>query len=117
KPFRSVMKTIEKKEHILDVAEALFCRYGSGATTVRLIAQSAGINISMLNYYFRSKENLFLTVLERRIRRFKQAVGIVPQEGMGTIEQLAGYMGIYIDHIGSNLPFYRLMIREKFQNG
>lgn len=111
------MKRTDKREYILDVAEALFCRYGSRATTVRLIAEHAGINISMLNYYFRSKEKLFLMVLERRIGLFEQALGAVPGGDRGSIGQLTGYTGIYIDHIGDNLPFYRLMIREKLENG
>jgi AcrR family transcriptional regulator len=110
------MRTLNKKTHILDIAEELFCRYGPKETTVRVITQKAGINTAMLNYYFRSKENLFLSVLERKIKSFSLATGGLPLEGKGVMEQLTGYSEAHLDLIADYLPFYRLMAREKLQN-
>jgi AcrR family transcriptional regulator len=77
-----------KKTCLLDIAEELFCRYGSKGTTMRLITREAGTNTAMLNYYFRSKENLFITVLERRIKKLKKDIKTLSPESNEIIEQL-----------------------------
>ncbi|MTH14757.1 TetR/AcrR family transcriptional regulator [Flavobacterium sp. LC2016-01] len=112
----ATIESIDKKAFILDISEKLFARYGARETTVRLITQKAGISIAMLNYYFGSKENLFLTVLERRIQQFKMAKNTVNMENKGTIEMLLTYMSVYIDLVVDYQPFYRLMMIEKLLN-
>lgn len=109
-------ENIDKKVFILDISEKLFAKYGAKETTVRLITQKAGISIAMLNYYFGSKENLFLTVLERRIQQFKTAKNAVNMENKGTIEMLLTYMSVYIDLVVDYQPFYKLMMIEKLLN-
>src|SRR5690606_16196960 len=53
------------KEHIFKTAEDLFFRNGYYATTIRDIATEAAVNSSMVNYYFQTKENLYLQILEQ----------------------------------------------------
>lgn len=53
------------KEHIFKTAEDLFFRNGYYATTIRDIATEAAVNYSMVNYYFQTKENLYLQILEQ----------------------------------------------------
>ena len=48
----------DKREHILIEAEKLFGERGFDGTSVRDIAQSAGVNLAMISYYFGSKEKL-----------------------------------------------------------
>ena len=40
-------------------AEKLFAEKGFAATSTRDIAKNAGVNVSMISYYFGSKEKLF----------------------------------------------------------
>ncbi len=49
---------------ILDAAKKVFLRSGLDGTTMQQIADEAGINKSLLHYYFRTKEKLFGTVLK-----------------------------------------------------
>jgi AcrR family transcriptional regulator len=51
---------------LLDVAEALFAEHGYNATSVRHIAQLAGVNQALINYHFKTKTGLFLSIFERR---------------------------------------------------
>ena len=62
---------MEKKDHILDVAERMFSELGFEGASTRTIAGEADVNISMLHYYFGSKEGLFLAVFERKTSSFK----------------------------------------------
>jgi AcrR family transcriptional regulator len=47
---------IDKKDHILDVAERVFSELGFDGASTRTISGEAGVNMAMLNYYFGSKE-------------------------------------------------------------
>lgn len=53
------------KEHIINVAEDLFFRKGFHLTTIRDIASEADINLSMINYHFKSKEGLYLRLFDK----------------------------------------------------
>ena len=100
----------------MDIAEDLFCKYGSKETTVRLITQKAGINTAMLNYYFKSKDNLFWMVMERRIQKFKSIKKNKKPKDANFMEQFLCYTKLYIELIADHLPFYRLMMTEKLLN-
>ncbi len=49
---------------LLDAGKKLFARRGFEGTTVRDLARSAGVNLSLVSYYFRGKEGLYRECLE-----------------------------------------------------
>jgi AcrR family transcriptional regulator len=49
----------ETRQLLLHVARVRFIRDGYAATTVRDIADDAGVNVALINRYFTSKEGLF----------------------------------------------------------
>lgn len=59
--------TIDVRENILDVAERQFAEHGVAGTTVRAITAEAGVNVAAINYYFRSKDDLYREVVNRRL--------------------------------------------------
>jgi AcrR family transcriptional regulator len=54
------------RERLLDVAERVFAERGFAGASVREITDAAEANLGAINYYFRSKENLYLEVFLRR---------------------------------------------------
>ncbi|HVA98857.1 MAG TPA: TetR/AcrR family transcriptional regulator [Bacteroidia bacterium] len=58
----------EKK--IVEAARKLFTSKGYDAVKTRDIAEEAGINIALLNYYFRSKEKLFEIIMVENMQKF-----------------------------------------------
>lgn len=54
-----------KELEILKAAEELFARKGFKGATTTLIASRAGVTHAMLHYYFRTKEQIFLKVLDK----------------------------------------------------
>jgi AcrR family transcriptional regulator len=60
------------KKRILDHAEALFMEHGFEATSLRSITASAKVNLAAVNYHFGSKEELFQSVLTRRLDPMNQ---------------------------------------------
>lgn len=61
------------RQNILDAATDEFARHGLGGARVDRIAERAGANKRMLYYYFGSKEELFLAVLEAAYERIRSA--------------------------------------------
>jgi len=54
------------REKLLDVAERVFAENGVDGSTIRFITTEAGVNVAAINYYFRSKEDLYEEVVKRR---------------------------------------------------
>lgn len=57
---------IQKRDRILDVAEALFAMHGYDGVTLRQIAAGAKVDVALANYHFGKKLDLFSAVFERR---------------------------------------------------
>ena len=60
----------DTENRIIDAATREFIRKGKAGTSMQDIAQEAGINRTLLNYYFRSKDKLFDHIFERVFGRF-----------------------------------------------
>jgi AcrR family transcriptional regulator len=70
-------KNIEKistEDRILNAARILFHKKGFAATRTRDIADEAGINLALLNYYFRSKEKLFSVIMQESLQGFFSSI-------------------------------------------
>lgn len=66
----------ETENRILEAAEQEFFELGyDGARTAR-IAEKAGVTHAMLHYYFRSKENLFMTIMQREAGNIRKVLMI-----------------------------------------
>ena len=48
------------RERMLKVALDLFGKHGYDATTTRMVAQAAGMNLGSIPYYFGSKDDLYV---------------------------------------------------------
>jgi AcrR family transcriptional regulator len=66
RPRRQLDDSVDRRDLILDAAEALFCVHGFHGVTVRQVAAEAGVDPALLNYYFTSKRGLFDSVFLRR---------------------------------------------------
>ena len=60
----------ETEEKIIASAEKLFYQKGKAGTSMQDIADDAGINRTLLNYYFRSKDQLFEAVFRKAMGSF-----------------------------------------------
>jgi TetR/AcrR family transcriptional regulator len=108
---------IDKKDHILDVAERVFSENGFDGASTRMISGEAGVNMAMLNYYFGSKEGLLLAVIARKVSSFKDLlVNISGDNSMTQWEKVAKYIDLYSEKIVSNNCFQKLIYQELGMN-
>jgi len=103
----------DKREHILVVAEELFAEKGFDGTSVRDIAQQAGVNLAMISYYFGSKEKLLESLLEFRAGYM---YGILEElnkdESLSPWDKIDRLVDFYVDRILNNLRFHNIMYQE-----
>jgi AcrR family transcriptional regulator len=60
----------DTEQRIFEAASRIFQRHGYGGARMQEIADEADINISMLHYYYRSKEQLFEKVYQQKMELF-----------------------------------------------
>ena len=59
------------RQRVIEAAFDLFGRIGYSGTTVRMIANQADVSLSAIPYYFESKENLYLYIVELATNDFR----------------------------------------------
>ena len=100
---------VSTEEKIKQAARKLFTEKGYAAVKTREIAEEAGINQALLNYYFRSKEKLFDIVMVENFDQFvQQLIPVMSDEKMSLDEILGKITASYIDMLKHNpdLPFF-----------
>jgi AcrR family transcriptional regulator len=109
------MEKTDKRTDILRAAEMLFAEFGFEGASTRQIAKESGANMAMINYYFGSKEGVFLEIMEDRISGFKTQLNIIDEEKISAREKLLKVVEIYATRIFSNVCFHKMMHRELLQ--
>jgi AcrR family transcriptional regulator len=75
------------EEQIKNAARKVFHQKGFAATRTRDIAEEAGLNLALLNYYFRSKQKLFEIIMLETMSRFLQSMTFVFNDENTSLEQ------------------------------
>ena len=91
-------KDTSTEDRIKVAARKVFHQKGYAGTRTRDIAEEAGINHAMLNYYFRSKEKLFEIVMMETMGQFFKGVGVIlNDENTSLEEKIERVVANYID--------------------
>ena len=108
------------KEAILVAAEDCFARLGFEGTSLQQIGEAAGVARSTPAYFFRSKEALYDAVLARAVARAQKSMARAYAEGDGDrslADAVESYIGAYLDFLGHDRNFVRLIQREALEDG
>lgn len=85
---RRQIESDRKRERILDATEACLAELGRGGATVTEIARRAEVSNGLLYQFFRNKDALLASVLERVVRAWVREM--VPRAGERPAEALEG---------------------------
>ena len=89
---------MNSEERIKAAARKVFHQKGYAGTRTRDIAEEAGVNHAMVNYYFRSKEKLFQVVMIETMTYFFQGISTILNEEKTSLEQkIEQVVANYID--------------------
>ena len=95
-------KSKNTEQKIFDAATELFLEKGVDRTSVREIANKAGINLALMNYYFRSKENLFDAIFSMLVKKNTRKMIKIMDSDLGLEEKIRSYVEAYIDMLIEN---------------
>ena len=111
---------------ILDAAEALFAGRGFEAVSLQDIGDAAGLSRGTPNYFFGSKKDLYVAVLERvfaereeaTVRAFAPVRAWCESARAGSLRQpLTRAIESYMSFLLARPAFVRLIVREELRGG
>jgi len=106
-----------KQVQLLDTAEMLFSRKGFDGTSVRDIAEAAGINTAMISYYFGSKEKLMEEIFERKSLNIREKVdSLLKDDTLDPFQKVYSLVDVYIEGILQRKTFHRILLAEQIIN-
>ncbi len=130
----------ESRDKILKSAEELFSTQGFDGTSVREVAEKAGVNKALIFYYFKNKEEILQCLFDKLIHDMKQealkglteekfnmmeAGSLVPDHDKLKFSSAKDQMELYLDAaIRKSLDFYlerkniiRILVAESLKKG
>ncbi len=118
-----ITKDLQTEAKIKKAAIELFEKYGSKGTTVRKVAERAGVNLALMNYYFQSKDKLFLDIFNERFAQYRDyGISLLMDRSLPFEQRLENYYDDMIagmdEHPG--LPMFilsELHFNEDLHNG
>jgi TetR/AcrR family transcriptional regulator len=96
---------------ILDAALEVFSAYGFRGSTIDQIAQKAGMSKPNLLYYFRRKEDIYVTVLEKTLEEWLDPFAAIDPDG-DPIEELRRYITLKLELSAKKPEASRLFANE-----
>jgi AcrR family transcriptional regulator len=104
------------EEKILDAAKIVFMENGLDKTRMQDIADRAGISRSALNYYFRTKENLFEVLMDKIFDGIFPAIEPLINNSVPFIEKIDTIIDIYDSQLRKNDFIPRFLFFEFQRN-
>ena len=111
------MNYSDKQIQIITTAEKLFSTNGFDGTSVRDIADEAGVNIAMISYYFGSKEKLMEALFEKRSNDINlQVESLLQNEELTPLQKMDSLVDAYINKVMQKQLFFKIMMCEQIIN-
>ena len=110
KVIADIEKNTSTEEKIKEAARRVFTQKGYAATRTRDIAEESGLNLALINYYFRSKEKLFDIIIVEHLQLFIHSVMEIVNDPKTTLQQkMETLISHYIDMLIEN-PYIPIFV-------
>jgi TetR/AcrR family fatty acid metabolism transcriptional regulator len=86
----------DKRERILSAAERIFARHGFFAAKVSDVAKEAGVADGTIYLYFKSKDDLLISLFERRMQQVNETLKAAVAKYKSPREQLRAFTQAYL---------------------
>jgi TetR/AcrR family transcriptional regulator len=105
-----MVKDHNTEQLIFEAARKVFMQKGLAGARMQEIADEAGINKSLLHYYFRSKEKLFDGIFNDVVSKIAFRLGEAFEKDMDVMQRIRVIVDSYIDILYENqyLPMFVL---------
>jgi AcrR family transcriptional regulator len=102
----------ETKKNILKAAQSVFTEHGYAQASMRIIARAAGTSVGGIYLYFRNKEELYLTLMQDRMKMLNDQTEEALFKVEDPAEAIAAFISISIEFGRKNKEMIILQGRE-----
>lgn len=110
------VKDKQTEDKIFEAATSVFIEKGMDGARMQEIADRAGINKSLLHYYFRSKDRLFNAVYEVIVGQLFQKISQVFDEKLTLEEKIRFFLREHISFLQQNPRLASFVLNEINRN-
>ena len=119
--FNNIVNNIDMKEQvnqskeqqILEAAEYEFVAKGYDGARTTSIAKSAGVTHAMLHYYFRTKEQLFERIIEKKMSEITPVLTyLFGNANLPLTERIKEAVSVHFDFIAANPELPKFLMNE-----
>lgn len=110
-PARRASGSPETRAAILHAAEHIFAEQGLAGARTDAIAAAARVNKALIYYYFKSKDALYLAVVEEHMKDFYEQASAILSGDECVRDKLLHYVGMHFDFIAARKDYPRLFQR------
>jgi len=100
-----------KKEKILLAAQEIFAKHGYAGTTMKMVAEQAGVASGLVFHYYDSKENLFMVAGSELIDSMVEVLREKTAGSVSGCEALGAFVKAYLDFTVENVKSFPTVIR------
>jgi len=104
-----VSETPQTEILIKETAKRVFFQKGLLNATTQQIADEAGVNRALIHYYFRSRDQLFKTVLEEAVNESRNKVDAIFNAEESFKVKISKYLDVFIDR-NAEFPYMQNFI-------
>lgn len=106
----------DKKQNIMDTAVKFFAEKGYHATSIQDIADELGIAKGAMYFYFKSKEDLLVQIVQHYLTLFaNEFIAIMRDEERSPRARLAKQIILKSERLSDNRDFITMFIKERFE--
>jgi AcrR family transcriptional regulator len=109
---RKKREYLAHREEILSAAEKVFAAKGFFPTTMSEIAETAEFGTGTLYKYFKSKEDLYFTLIDEKTDEINRLVKSELLQKTSAIERIKKVLGLQLEFIERNRDFFRIYTSE-----
>lgn len=109
---RKKKEKVARIEGILSAAKRVFSRKGYEATTMEDIAAEAGFGKASLYFYFKRKEEVFLSLIKDGLEGQKKLLKEVMSSQLSNVERLEAVLSKFFEYVQENREFMRIVHSE-----
>ena len=102
---------MNKRDEILAAAQSLFAEYGYAGTTMRMIAERAGVAFGLVSHYFGNKEKLFLVAGHEMIDAMLLGIRRDMESAKNGLQAVEIFVNSYLAYTLANRATFPTLIR------
>ena len=110
---RKEREYLAHRGEILSAAEKVFAAKGFFSTTMSDIAREAEFGTGSLYKYFKSKEDLYFTLIDEKVEEINGPVKVELSQKTPAVERIKKVLGLQFEFFERNRDFFRIYASER----